>query len=276
MKASASFSMQKVYHSWPKFESLTYNSPKISIRTCPMAETSKDAKPLFLYNAAWHFAPHAMRIAAIQERSKPVPKMRVKRFDNVDEKVATAFEHLGDIVGQAIRSLSNPQEPSLEMKANLIAGLASEKFQAFGLMIKPRVGVKPQKIPAFIFEGRPKIDWAKNSVENLAHRFEGIKIQRNLGTRLKSELSSTKAAKGRPSVGPDIFDSLKAAFKADKTFLTLGRKNQCKEIRRRLISIAGRRYDATYPADRTIKKAIYSGIVSLRREPPCWVRLSAV
>ena len=229
-----------------------------------MSVTLKPTKALFLYEAAWQFAPRAMREAAVQDRSKPRPKVRVKRFDNVSEKVAEGFDRFHEIMGQAIHDLSNPEEPTREMKVSLIAGLLSEKFQAFGIMIKPKVGSKPQKLPTFVFENKPNIDWFNNAIENVAHRFEGVKIHRNFLNKTRIEPRSQKLVRGRPSVEPDIFDAVKAAVKSDKSFLTLNRKNQCQEIRKRLNSIAGTRYDANYPADRTIKKAIHGGLGRLK------------
>jgi hypothetical protein len=229
-----------------------------------MTKKSQNAKPLFLFEAAWHFAPGEMQTAALRDQSKPTPKWRVKRFDSVDENVSQGLEQLGDLFARALSS-KNPNEPSREMKANLIAGLLSEEFLAFGFMVKPRVGTKPQRIPMFIFDDRPKIDWGKNSIENLAHRFESIKIQRNVSARTHIELDIPSGVKGRPSVQADILEALNAACKTSKRFLTLKRKDQCQEIRRRLILFPGKLYDADYPADRTIKKAIPSGIASIQK-----------
>src|SRR5207248_2838870 len=132
--------------------------------------------PLFLWEAAWHFAPGSMKAAATEERAKPVPKLRVKRFENIDEQVFAPWEAIHNSVETFLRSRQDPHEPTLEMQATLITRILKGKFKAVGIMTMPKVGKRPEEIPLFIFEGQPKIGWAKNVIENVGHRFEGVKV----------------------------------------------------------------------------------------------------
>jgi hypothetical protein len=222
----------------------------------------KSKERLFsLYEAAWHFAPRTMKTAAIRERAAPVPRIHLERFESLDKTTIVQLEELHHTSMTLVRSMRDPGEPTPEMKARLIRALLNASFRAYGIKTIPKVGSRLQEIPFFIFEGRPKINWSKNQIENVGHRFEAVKVKRLSTTRQQRPIDRRR---GRPTAVPDIIRAIKLASRANDNFLHMSRELQCREIQKQLISIDTEKYSKTYPSHRTIKKIIPKGLLGLK------------
>lgn len=231
-----------------------------------MAGPQMTRKLLSLNEAAWHFAPLALRSAANDERSKPVPKVKVKRFDTIPEDVTSKLETTLNDLGNALITFRNPEEPTVEMRNRLLIGLAKGKFRATGFEINPKISRSPKVIPISIFDNQPKINWPKNTVAGLGHLFEGVRVER-LSTKENSNAPkivkiSKSTRLGRPSVAPDIIRATKLAAREYGAFRSLVRKLQFPLVREQLLLIDAQRYNAKIPSDRTIAKLIPKALES--------------
>jgi hypothetical protein len=102
----------------------------------------------------------------------------------------------------------------IEMAKYLVRQLLSGKLEAIGVMTKPDLGAGPQQIPAFIFKAEPRVNFAKNTLENFGRKFEGVEIRAPVLTEpdvtipsaaiSSAAISSTVAALGRPSKAEEI------------------------------------------------------------------------
>lgn len=215
-------------------------------------------RKLFSLNeAAWHFAPKAWKLAASEISAKPPPKVQMKRFDTIPEEVASNFEDLLNLVGETVHGLRTSEDPTREMRIELIAGLCSGKYRAIGYETEPKISKSPKLIPISIFENKPQIIWPKDTVSGLGRQFEGVKIERP-PTKAKSATLKIKknTTRGRPTVVPDIIQAVQMADQKNKTFRSLARKSQFQVICEQLIAINANKYNAKLPSDRTIAKWI--------------------
>jgi hypothetical protein len=129
---------------------------------------------LSLYEAAWAFAPAAMRNEASRRRSEPRPRLPRGKYGEHGDAIISALTDLQD----GLDSLVDPREPTPAMKAWLRQKLTDGKFEAYGVKIRPELVAEPTRIPFYFFKGRPNINWRVSSIENLGHRFEIVEVAR--------------------------------------------------------------------------------------------------
>jgi hypothetical protein len=155
---------------------------------------------LSLYEAAWCFAPSSERSEARRRRAERQPALPRGKFGSQGD----AWISLVETVRTGLVGLTDPSEPTREMKDRIMQKLAEGKFYAFGIMIKPDLEREPRLIPSHFFKGQPRIDWRSNSMDNLQHRFEIIEVARSKQVHLPASTESNKKRRGRPSVDNEI------------------------------------------------------------------------
>jgi hypothetical protein len=154
-----------------------------------------------LYEAAWRFAPASLRSEARRRRAEPQPLLPRGKFGSHGD----AWISVAETVRDGLARMTDPSEPTREMKDWMVRKLAEGKFQALGVMTKPDLERQPQPIPSHFFKGQPRIDWSSNAMENLQHRFEIIEVVRaHQAQRPTSPEIKEKRRPGRPSVDDEI------------------------------------------------------------------------
>ncbi len=157
-----------------------------------------------LHEAAWRFATSAMRADAIKERLEPRAKVTIRNFDDDRvQRTAQAISAVSEHVLDFIDHVRDPRAPRPEMMRRLIRLLNEGSFEAFGVRTKPELGHTPERLPEFIFESRPKISWAKSTIENFGHKFEAVKVRRSIAASPHMRTTNV-ILRGRPTKNQEI------------------------------------------------------------------------
>jgi hypothetical protein len=171
-----------------------------------MARRHNTVSPISLYEAAWRYSTRAMKTAAIKERSQPASRLPVAKFDiSQRQELPQKIVSIGNRFLDLIDNLRDRHEPTLEMMTSLVQHLGEGILEAYGMMTKPDLGHEPQRIPPYLFKGRPKINWSANTIDNLNRRFEIVEVMRPMPTPAPLELANkSKTRRGRPRVDDEI------------------------------------------------------------------------
>jgi len=136
------------------------------------------------------------RKAQASQFAAPLP---VKLADEVE-----AIRQLGNNFTNFIDELTARNRPIWEMQANLLKMLSEDLLEAWGVEVQPELGRAREQIPTFIFENRPKVNWSKNSIENVRRKFEAIEVRRSVVDRKLLAPTFTPSERGRPSKASEI------------------------------------------------------------------------
>ena len=246
---------------------------------------------LSLADAVSRFAPRRLKVAHQHASSQPqLQSKTLPEGASVPESISAFFAQFQKVTDD----LRASNEPVWEMQQYLLQQLASEKLAAFGVMTKPEVGHDRQPIPPFVFDNSPKVNWAKNTIENAGHRFEAVKVRQKLepenassrsmhkslpekgrASKMESDNRSTtrhaaSGKRGRPSVRDDVIAAMESLLQGEPQTTFSPHKIWVPKIRERVHQLFNSadppKYAPDKPAERTIMSIIPKGLEQLRRK----------
>lgn len=179
-----------------------------------MAKGTKAKHAIPLKDAWWHFAPK--RLKDELDQLDNFPKRAYSAEISYDQ--AKNVKGLVQAVGDLFEKLFVAKPPVRKMVDHLLQRLRADSLEAWGVKVKPNLGESPERIPAFLFKGEPKIRWTTNTIEHLGQRFEIVEIGRQNALSQTSRRSTKVTAKrpGRPRVDEEITEVVQELDKQGK------------------------------------------------------------
>lgn len=102
-----------------------------------------------------------------------------------------------------IEHMRTRNEPTWAMQSELLYRLSLDELEAWGVRVHPGLGDQPERIPSFVFKDRPKVKWAKNSIENVGRKYEVVEV-RYPANATEIVRPMVPADRGRPTKAPEI------------------------------------------------------------------------
>lgn len=163
-----------------------------------MPKSESQPRSIPLKEAAYFYASRRLKEDLEYARSLPFQKISTERPADGAEAIRAAATAATTFFSD-IRTRS---EPYYEMERDLVRKLQSRKLEAWGVQVKPSLGLRLTKIPHFAID-YDKIAFHKNMIEFEGRIFKSVEIRKPIKSGTPGT-SKTKNKAGRKSIDKDL------------------------------------------------------------------------